>query len=79
MAARTLRPRHQEEIRAKIQTSQLLNRIQNHIDGTIELSPTQLDAAKFLVNKSLSNPAIITENNTNITGDLDLNLNVKFK
>lgn len=54
MAAR-LNRRHSDEIRAKIQTSQLINRLQKHIDGELELSSTQIDAAKFLINKTLSN------------------------
>lgn len=57
MAARTLRPFHQEEVKAKIQASQLINRLQNHIDGKIEMTPTQVDAAKFLLNKRLGNAA----------------------
>lgn len=54
MAAR-LNRRYSDEIRAKIQTSQLINRLQKHIDGELELSSTQIDAAKFLINKTLSN------------------------
>jgi hypothetical protein len=60
MAAR-LRARHQDEIKAKIQTSQLINRLQNHIDGQIEMSSTQVDAAKFLINKTLSNAPSLNE------------------
>lgn len=60
MAAR-LRAKHQEEIKAKIQTSQLINRLQNHIDGQIEMSSTQVDAAKFLINKTLSNAPSLNE------------------
>jgi hypothetical protein len=57
MAARTLRPRHQEDIKLKIQSSQLVNLLQNHALGNSEneLKPSQLDAAKFLLNKTLSN------------------------
>ena len=54
MAAR-IRKTHQEEVKAKIQASQLINRLNNHIDGKVEMSPTQLDAAKFLLNKVISN------------------------
>lgn len=69
MAAR-LKPRHQQEIKDKIQTTQLIKRLNNHIDGTIELSNSQIDAIKFLVNKTLSNAP--TEIDQNITGALDI-------
>jgi hypothetical protein len=65
MAAR-LKPKHQEDIKAKIQTSQLINRLNNHIDGSIELSSTQIDAAKFLINKMLSNAPTVTNSTTTI-------------
>jgi hypothetical protein len=55
MAAR-LNPRHQDMVRAKIQTSQLINRLQNHAFGKLELTDAQRDSAKFLISKSLSNP-----------------------
>jgi hypothetical protein len=55
MAAR-LRPRHQEEVKAKIQASQLLNFLQKHaLNGKDVVNPTRIDAAKFLLNKLLSN------------------------
>lgn len=53
MAAR-IRAHHQDEIRAKIQTSQLINRLQDHalsIEG--ELSPSRLKAIEILLRKSL--------------------------
>lgn len=52
MAAR-LRRNHQDEVRAKIQASQLINRLQDHVDGTVEMSATQLRAAEILLKKSL--------------------------
>lgn len=52
MAAR-LRPHHQDEVRAKIQTSQLINRLTDHILGTVELSASQVQAASILLKKSL--------------------------
>ena len=44
MATRTLRPRHQEDIKLKIQSSQLVNLLQNHALGNSEneLKPSQL-------------------------------------
>lgn len=55
MAAR-LRARHQDEVKAKIQASQLVNLLQNHaLKGGDNINPTRVDAAKFLLNKLLSN------------------------
>lgn len=52
MAAR-LRKTHQDEVRTKIQTSQILNRVQDHVLGKIELTATQLRGAEILLKKTL--------------------------
>jgi hypothetical protein len=54
MAAR-IRTKHQDEIRTKIQTTQLINRLQNHAlsDGEDELTPSRLKAIEILLRKSL--------------------------
>jgi hypothetical protein len=52
MAAR-LRTQHQEDVRAKIQTSQLINRLTDHALGEVELSATQVQAIKILLGKTL--------------------------
>jgi len=58
MAAR-LRQRHQDDIKAKIQASQLVQLLQDHaFTGTYrghEINPSRIDAAKFLLNKIISN------------------------
>lgn len=73
MAAR-LRPRHQEEIKAKIQGGQLQNMLEEHaltgLYNGIEVSATRIDAAKFLLNKLISNAP--TEIDQNITGELEI-------
>lgn len=66
MAARTLRPRHQDEIRQKIQTTQIINRLHKAIDGEVELTSTQVSCAKILLDKSLPNLQA-----TEISGDPD--------
>lgn len=53
MAARILKPRHQDDIRQKIQATQLVNRLTNHAFGKVEMSATQLKAAEILLKKSL--------------------------
>lgn len=52
MAAR-LNPKHDEATRQKIQTSQLVNRLQDHVNGVAELSQTQVRAAEILLKKTL--------------------------
>ena len=52
MAAR-LNRRHQEMVRDKIQASQLINRLENHALGELELSQTQIKAIEILLRKTL--------------------------
>jgi hypothetical protein len=53
MAARIRKP-HQDEVRAKIQASQLINVLQNHALGkTEELSASRLKAIEILLRKSV--------------------------
>jgi hypothetical protein len=52
MAAR-IRARHQDEIRAKIQTSQLINRLEGCALGEVELTAQQLKAIEILLKKNL--------------------------
>ncbi len=66
MAARTRKVRHDEFTRAKIQTSQLVNRLMAHVDGNVELSSTQVTAALGLLKKSLPDLA-----STQVSGDSD--------
>ena len=58
MAVR-LNKRHSDVVRTKIQTSQLINRLENHAFGEVELSPTQLRAIEILLNKSIPNLAAV--------------------
>lgn len=54
MAARTMRVRHQDDVRAKIQATQLINVLQNHALGvTEELSMSRMKAIEILLKKSL--------------------------
>lgn len=52
MAARK-RLFHEEEVKAKIRTSQLINRLNSFIMGKVELSPAQVTAALGLIRKKL--------------------------
>jgi hypothetical protein len=54
MAARYTK--HQTEAcRAKIKTTQLINRLTKHINGKLDLSPTQVRGIEILLNKTLAN------------------------
>ena len=52
MAAR-IRTKHQDEVRSKIQTTQLINRLQDHVFGDVDISQTQLKAIEILLKKNL--------------------------
>jgi hypothetical protein len=66
MAARTNRGTKDspwaERVRAKIQTSMLVNRLIDHVLGTVELSATQVTSAKILIDKVL--PSLTSSENT---------------
>jgi hypothetical protein len=74
MAAR-LRKTHQDEVRTKIKTSQLLNRLQNHALSLIgdELSPTQMRAIEILLKKSLPD---LSQVEMNVEGDVGLTIQI---
>lgn len=52
MAAR-IKNYHTEEVRKRIQTSQLLNRLTNHALGEVDMTSTQVTAALGVLKKSL--------------------------
>jgi transposase len=48
--------KHQTEAcRAKIKTTLILGRLMKHLEGKLELSPTQVRCAEIMLNKSLAN------------------------
>ncbi len=63
MAAR-MRKTHQDDVRAKIQTSQLINRLTEHALGNVELSATQVRAIEVLIKKTLPDLSAVE-----LTGD----------
>lgn len=54
-----------ETTRQKVQASQLINRLQDHVLGTVELSATQVRAAEILLKKTL--PDLTENKNVNVT------------
>src|SRR6266702_2762477 len=53
MAARTVKIRHDEETRARIQASKLIDRLHAHVMGEVDLTNAQVQSARVLLNKSL--------------------------
>ena len=51
--AERIHKRHQDDVRKKIQASQIVNRLSDHIHGKVELSPTQVRAAEILLKKTI--------------------------
>ena len=59
---------HTQGTRDKIQASHIVRRLHEHLNGDIELSATQINAAKILLNKVLPDLAVIQmEANVNHT------------
>ncbi len=75
MAAR-LRLQHQDEIRTKIQTSQLINRLEKCALDDLELTAQQLKAIEILLKKNLPDLSAVE-----ISGDSEnpMTLNVTWK
>lgn len=53
MAARVNKIKHDEETRLKIKTSQLLNRLQDHGLGLVDMTSTQVRAIEIALRKVL--------------------------
>lgn len=60
MPARIRKVKHDQSTRAKIQTSQLINRLTNHAVGKVKLQPTQVKAIEILLRKTLPDLQSIT-------------------
>jgi hypothetical protein len=66
MAAR-LNRRQQDSVRENIRASQIVNRLQDHIHGKVELSTTQIQAARILLDKCVPNLSSVDQN---VTGEV---------
>lgn len=64
MAARVNKIRHDDETRAKIQTSQLVNRLTDHALGKVDLEPTQVRAIEVLLKKTLPDLSAVDSKGT---------------
>lgn len=72
MAGRPMNKLHQDDVRKKIQASQLLNRLTDHAFGEVELSQSQIKAIEILLKKSLPDLSAVT-----IAGDDDNPLRIE--
>lgn len=50
-----LNPRHQDMVRQKIRASMLINHLQRHATGKREMTQSQIQAAKILLDKAVPN------------------------
>lgn len=64
--ARPIGKLHQDDVRRKIQASQLINRLENHAFGEIELSASQIKAIEILLRKSIPDLSAVT-----VSGDAE--------
>lgn len=48
-------------VREKIRASHIIARLEKHVDGEVEMSSTQIQASKILLDKCLSNAPDIKE------------------
>ena len=51
MAARTRKPQHDDKTKRLIQASQMLNRLISHANGEVEMTSSQVQAAKIVLGK----------------------------
>ena len=69
MAARTRKIRHDDETRAKIKTSQLINRLSAHVLGKVDMKPTQVTAALGLLKKTIPD---LSSQSVDLNGNLSI-------
>lgn len=77
MAAR-LNLRHQQSTRDKIQASQLINRLQSHAMGEVELSPAQVRSIEILLKKILPDLSAVQVDGDGEGGPIQHALEVRF-
>jgi len=66
MAARIKRITHQNDVREKIRASQLVNRLESHVLGGVEMNATQVTAALGLLRKCIPDLSV-----QKLVGDTD--------
>lgn len=75
MAGRPMNKLHQDDVRKKIQASQLINVLQDHaLRGEGDISPTRMKAIEILLRKSVADLSAVTIEGPNDDGSHTLNL-----
>ena len=69
-AGRPLGKRHQDDVRAKIQASQIINRLYSAFQGEVELTAIQVNIGKTLLDKVLPDLKAI-EQTTELHADVE--------
>ena len=62
-----LNPGRSREVREHIKVAKLLKRLQEHALTDLQMTQTQVDAAKFLLNKKIPNPPTKSEISASLT------------
>ena len=78
MAARTSKITHDEKTKELIAASQLLNRLIKHANAEIEMTATQIQAAKIVIGKRIPDLKAVEISGAGQNGALDVNVLVKF-
>lgn len=60
MAAR-LRKSHQDDVRTKIKIGNIIDRLEKHVAGEIEMTSSQVTSAKILLDKTMSNAPVLNQ------------------
>lgn len=74
-----LNPQHDERTRAKIQTSQIINRLQSFVNGEVELSAAQVTAAQTLLRKTLPDLAATEISGTEADGSIGVTFRTVYE
>ncbi len=64
---------HDKKTREKIKTSQLINRLEDHVLNELELSATQIKAIEILLKKTMPDLKQVE-----VTGDVDKPIAIKW-
>lgn len=78
MAAR-IKKHHQDDVRKKIQAIKLVQLLQEHAKGERNMEATQIQAAKILLDKSISNAPNLSEISGPDGGDIPVGIRVQFR
>jgi hypothetical protein len=70
-AGRPIGKRHQEDVRSKIQATQIINRLYSAFTGEIELTAIQVNIGKTLLDKVLPDLKAI-EQTTQLSADIEV-------